>query len=174
MRDTQNSSELSSYYLEKPLMNRTDVRILTELQNNSRISNKSLAAAVELAPSSCFERVRRLQESGVIRGTHADIEPAALGIGIEAMYFIGLTRHSRDLVEAFRADILAMPEVRAVYLVAGPFDFLVHVAVRGTRHLRDLAFDAFTTRPEVARIETVLVFDHDRKFVLPDYTGSIS
>lgn len=150
-------------------MDRIDFGIIRHLQNDGRISNKSLAAKVGLAPSTCFERVKQLQNKGVINGVHADIQPKALGIGLEAIYFIGLAKHSRELVETFQSEIEQMPEVRSVYLVSGQYDFLVHVAVRDTEHLRDLALDSFTIRPEVTRIETVLIFDHSRKFVLPNF-----
>ncbi len=150
-------------------MDRIDFEILRNLQNDGRISNKSLAAKVGLAPSTCFERVKQLQTEGMINGVHADIKPKALGIGLEAIYFIGLAKHSRGLVETFQLEIEQMPEVRAIYLVSGQYDFLVHVAVRDTEHLRNLALDSFTVRSEVTRIETVLIFDHSRKFLLPNY-----
>ncbi|MES9902367.1 MAG: Lrp/AsnC family transcriptional regulator [Sedimenticola sp.] len=150
-------------------MDRIDFKIITHLQNDGRISNKSLAAKIGLAPSTCFERVKQLQRKGVINGVHADIQTKALGIGLEAICFIGLASHSRERVEAFQSEIKNMPEVRTLYLVSGQYDFLVHVAVRDTEHLRNLALDSFTVRPEVARIETVLIFDHSRKFVLPNF-----
>ena len=150
-------------------MDRIDFEILSHLQNDGRISNKSLAAKVGLAPSTCFERVKQLYKGDVINGVHADIKPKALGVGLEAIYFIGLAKHSRKLVETFQLEIEQMPEVRSVYLVSGQYDFLVHVAVKDTEHLRNLALDSFTVRSEVTRIETVLIFDHSRKFMLPNY-----
>ena len=150
-------------------MDRIDFEIIRHLQNNGRISNKSLAAKVNLAPSSCFERVKQLYAAGIIEGVHADVKPKAMGIELEAMYFVGLNNHSRGLVENFQQEIEQMPEVRSVYLVSGQFDFLIHVAVKDTEHLRNLALDYFTVRPEVTRIETVLIFDHQRNFELPNY-----
>ena len=156
-------------------MDRIDFEIVRLLQNDGRISNKSLAAAVGLAPSTCFERVKQLHGKGVITGIHAEVEPKVLGVGLEAFYFIGLNKHSRDTVEGFQRTIERIPEVRSVYLVSGRYDFLVHVAVRDTEHLRNLALDSFTVRPEVTGIETVLIFDHSRNHELPnlrDDTGS--
>ena len=150
-------------------MDRIDFEIIRHLQNDARISNKSLAAKVGLAPSTCFERVKQLHAQRVIIGTHAEIEPKALGAGLEAIYFIGLNKHSRDTVEGFKRAIEQIPEVRSVYLVAGRYDFLVHVAVRDTDHLRNLALDAFTVRAEVTSIETILIFEHTRKYELPNF-----
>lgn len=150
-------------------VDRIDFEIIRHLQNDGQISNKSLAAQVGLAPSTCHERVRQLHTEKVITGVHADIQLKALGIGLEAIYFIGLTKHSRDVVENFQREIEQMPEVRSIYLVSGQYDFLVHVAVRDTDHLRNLALDSITIRPEVTGFETVLIFDHRRKFLLPNF-----
>jgi DNA-binding Lrp family transcriptional regulator len=137
-----------------------DIAILATLKKNARISNKDLAATVGLAPSTCLERVRRLSDIGAIHGYHADVDLALLGFGLQAMIAVRLQRHSRELVTAFREYVLGLTEVRAIYHVAGADDYLVHVAVRDADHLRDLAMDAFTTRREVAHIETRLIFEH--------------
>ena len=151
-------------------LDRTDFRILAELQNDARLSNKELAAKVGLAPSSCLERVRRLQAEGALRGFHAEVDPAALGIELQALIAVRLRRHSRDLYEGFRTHLMSLAEMVAVYHLAGANDFLVHVAVRDVEQLRNLVLDAFTTRPEVGHVETALVFEHARGRVLPDYT----
>ena len=150
-------------------MDRIDDAILAALQNDGRMSNKELAAAVGLAPSSCLERVRRLQDRGVLLGFHADVSPAALNIGLQAFVFVRLSQHSRDVVESFRDHTLALAEVVGVYHVAGQEDFMVHVAVRDADHLKNLTLDAFTTRTEVARLNTALVYEHLSRGGLPNY-----
>ena len=143
-------------------LDRTDRAIVARLQNNARISNKELAAAVGVAPSTALERTRRLETDGVLMGYHAEVAPEALGIGLQALVGVTLRQHARPLVEAFEAHALALPEVVQVFHTTGASDYLVHVAVRDTEHLRSLALAAFTERPEVARIETSLVFSHRR------------
>ena len=150
-------------------LDRTDAEILRQLQNNARLSNKELAARVGLAPSTCLVRVRRLQEDGCFRGFHAELDPRAVGVGIEALVAVTLSRHARSQVESFRSHALSLPEVIAYYHVTGEADFLLHVAVRDLDHLRELALSAFTTREEVARIETSVVFEHTHKPGLPIY-----
>ena len=90
----------------------------------------------------------------------ADVDPSAMGVGIEAMIAVRLRRHSRDLVDSFRAYVIELPEVRSVFHVTGGDDFLVHVAARDSDHLRDLALDSFTTRHEVDHIQTRLIFKY--------------
>ena len=155
--------------MAESLFDRIDDAILTALQNNARLTNKELAGRVGLAPSSCLERVRRLQQRGVLQGYRALVDPKALGVGLQAFVAVRLSQHSREVVESFRSHLLSLVEVVSVYHTGGENDFLVHVAVRDADHLRDLALDAFTTRQEVARLNTALVYEQVQPGVLPNY-----
>jgi DNA-binding Lrp family transcriptional regulator len=139
-------------------LDRIDFAIMNVLQKNARVANNRLAEAVGVAPSTCLERVRRLSRLGVIRGHHADIDPSAVGVGLEAMIAVRLRQHSRDLVDSFREYVIELPEVRSV---------LVHVAARDSDHLRDLALDSFTSRPEVDHLQTRLIFKYTPTWRLP-------
>ncbi|MFP4312137.1 MAG: Lrp/AsnC family transcriptional regulator [Nitriliruptoraceae bacterium] len=150
-------------------LDRIDVGLVEALQEDGRLTIKELAARVSLSTSATHERVRRLFASGVLRGVHAEVAPAAIGVGLQAMIAVHLQRHSRQAVTAFRDHALALPEVIAVTHLTGAVDFLVHVAVRDTDHLRDLAMAAFTTREEVARLETSVVYEHARSQLWPVY-----
>lgn len=150
-------------------LDRTDFEILRHLRKNARLPNKDLAARVGVAPSTALERVRRLREARVLQGFHAEIAPGAIGIGLQAMVAVRLARHSRPQVEAFHAHLLGLPEVLCLYHVAGDDDFLVHVGVRDSDHLRDFAMSALTSREEVAHIQTHLIFVFQRNPDLPDY-----
>ena len=153
-------------------LDRIDFDILTALQNDARLSNKELAAHVGLSPSSCLERVRRLRREGALGGAHAEVSDAALGIGVQALIDVQLTRHARELVDDFLAYVLEVDEVVAVYHVTGEHDFLLHVVVVDTEHLRDLLLDRFTTRSEVARVQTRILFSHRRKPVRPNFRAT--
>jgi DNA-binding Lrp family transcriptional regulator len=156
---------------ERGRLDRTDYEILGQLQNNARLANKELAKRVHLAPSSCLERVRRLRESGVLTGFHAQVDPAALGIAMQAMIAVRLADHSGHIERTFRDYLLQRPEVVAVFYLAGAIDFLVHVAVRDTAHLRDFSVDALAARAEVDRVETSLIFEHSMRPSLPNYAA---
>lgn len=147
----------------------TDRAIVRRLMNDARQSNKELAAAVGIAPSTLSERLRRLTGAGVFRGFHADVDRQALGIGLEAMLAIRLRNHTAAEVERLKEHALAMPEVIGVYHVTGANDFQIHVAVRDADHLRDLAVTGFTTLPEVGHIQTSLIFEHVGRREWPDY-----
>ena len=153
----------------KRTLDRIDYEILALLRNNARISNKEIAKAVGLAASTCLVRIRMLQSNGVISGFHAEINPASLGVGIQAMIAVRLMRHFKPDVDAFRSHAQSLSEVVQLYHVAGPIDFLVHVWARDSDHLRDLAMTAFTSRKEVAHIETELIFEHSRSAEVPSF-----
>ena len=108
-------------------------------------------------------------EAGVLEGYRAKVNPVAMGIGLQAFVSVRLSQHDREEVESFRQHVSALPETVSIYHVAGESDFLVHVAVRDANHLRDLALDSFTTRKEVDRITTSLIYEHVRQPVLPNY-----
>ena len=150
-------------------IDRIDAVILDALQNNGRSSNKELAAQAGIAPSTCLERVRRLVDEKILVGFHAEVAPKAMGVGLMAMIAVRLTEHNRELVDAFRDHVVTLEEVVAVYHMAGVNDFLLHIAVRDADHLRDLALTAFTTRAEVAHIETALIFEHVGSRPIPCY-----
>lgn len=155
---------------ERPLDD-IDFAIVAVLAQDARRSNKSLAHTVGLSQSSCLQRVRRLWDRGVLQGTYTVVAPEALGIGVQAMVAVRLVRHTRDEVQSFRDHALSCPEIIACHHLAGSVDFLLHVVARDPDHLRDIALDAFTSRPEVANVETSLLFESVEKRVLPAYVG---
>lgn len=150
-------------------LDRIDFEILRLLQNNARISNKELAAAVGLAPSTCLGRVQALRKEGILGAARTEVLPEALGVGLQALLAVRLKQHGRAQLKAFWKHLRALPEVRAAFHVSGGHDFLLHVTVRDSRHLRDFALDAITSRQEVAHLETSLVFEVATNPVMPDF-----
>ena len=97
-------------------MDSIDRAILRQLQDDGRLTNVELAERVRLSPSPCLRRVRALEQAGVIRGYHADLDPAAVGRGFEVTVHIELTLKDRATVEAFEAGIAALDEACAAAL----------------------------------------------------------
>lgn len=153
------------------VLDRTDFGILRLLQNDAGLSNKQIAAAIGLAPSSAHERMKRLREEGVLRGAHADVAPRAMGVGLEAIFFIEMSKHERGVIDRFLDEVVNIPEVRSAFLVTGPHDFIVHVVARDMQHLKDVVLGRFTNRPEVTRIESSIIFDARVRHDLPVLVG---
>ncbi|HEV3168926.1 MAG TPA: Lrp/AsnC family transcriptional regulator [Actinocrinis sp.] len=156
---------------EKVVLDSIDKAILRSLQNNGRIANKDLAAAVGVAPSTCMSRVDRLRRTGVVTGFSVDVDPAAIGRAIEALLDVQLQPHARPVIDPFITHVRSLPEVRAVHHVTGPSDFVVHVACGSSLDLQRLVLDAFTARPEVARVETHLIFSTWKGSPLTPFEG---
>jgi DNA-binding Lrp family transcriptional regulator len=146
--------------VRRPAPDATDRAILRLLRDDARMPNNAIAAAVGIAPSTCLARIRAMRESGVIRGFHADIDPATLGQNIQAMIAVRVQGSARAEMGTFARRIARRPEVLDLYFVAGADDFLVHVAARDTDMLRAFVVDQLSARPEVAYTETSLIFEH--------------
>jgi DNA-binding Lrp family transcriptional regulator len=139
-----------------------DRRLLRALAADARIPNNALAQRAGIAPSTCLSRVRSLRERGVIRGYHADIDPAALGRPLQAMIAVRLQANARSHIPDFMARIARLPEVLNVFFLGGADDFFVHIAATGTHDLRDFVVEHLNGNPDVALTETNLIFDHVR------------
>ncbi|MFC7753251.1 Lrp/AsnC family transcriptional regulator [Tsukamurella soli] len=142
-------------------MDEVDRRLLGLLQVDGRMSNVALAEAVGLAPSTVHARVRRLVDTGVIRGFFADVDPAAVGRPLRAMIAVSLRSEHRGRIRDFVATVTGLDPVIDAYFLAGNDDFLLHVAAFDTDDLRRLV-EYLNSREEVASTHTSLVFDHVR------------
>jgi DNA-binding Lrp family transcriptional regulator len=149
----------------RPALDEVDRRILRELVEDARIPNNALAERVGIAPSTCLGRVRALRQSGVIRGYHADVDPAALDRPIRAMISVRLQSHARGHIPDFMAKIAQLPEVLDVFFLGGADDFHVHIAATSTDNLREFVVVNLSGDPDVALTETNLIFDHIRAHV---------
>ncbi|ODQ94002.1 Lrp/AsnC family transcriptional regulator [Mycolicibacterium holsaticum] len=139
-----------------------DRRILTALHTDARMSNNALAERVGIAPSTCHGRVRRLQEIGVIRGFYTDIDPASIGLPLQAMISVSLQSSARGKIHSFIEQIRRMPQVMDVYFLAGADDFLLHVAARDIEDLRSFVVQNLNADADVAGTQTSLIFEHLR------------
>jgi DNA-binding Lrp family transcriptional regulator len=156
------SSSHSPKDVRQPALDAVDRRILLALHADARISNSALADAVGIAASTCHGRVRRLQDIGVIRGFYTDIDPAAVGLGLQAMISVTLQSNARGKIRSFIAQIRKRPQVMDVYFLAGGDDFILHVAARDTDDLRAFVVENLNADADVAGTQTSLIFEHLR------------
>lgn len=137
-----------------------DRAILTLLQTDGRVTNREIAATAGVAPSTAIERVRALQARGVITGYRADIDLAAIGRPVQALIAVRIRPPSRRNIEGFQSWIARLPETVGVFVTSGTHDFLIHVAVPDTDGLYAFVIDRLTERPEVADVNTSIVYAH--------------
>jgi DNA-binding Lrp family transcriptional regulator len=130
----------------------TDRAIIRELERDARISNAELAQRVSLSPSPCLRRVRALEQAGVIRGYHADVDPAAVGRGFEVEVMIELTHKDRATVETFERRISAMDAVTQCRRLFGVPDYLVRVAVGDAAAYEAFYMNELAELPGIGRV----------------------
>jgi Lrp/AsnC family leucine-responsive transcriptional regulator len=109
-----------------------DRAILRELQKNGRLSNAELAERVGLSSSPCWQRVRRLEESGYIEGYAAVLSQKQLGMSETVILEVSLERHDDEILEKFGRALADFPEVLEAYLTTGEYDYFVKIAIDGT------------------------------------------
>jgi DNA-binding Lrp family transcriptional regulator len=131
-----------------------DLRILAELQSDGRITNVELASRVGLSAPPCLRRVRRLEEAGVLRGYHADVEPSALGFEVTFFAIVGLESQKQVVLDAFEAEVIGWAEVRECHMIRGGGDFLLRLVARDTAHENALTA-RLTSAQNVLRVQTL-------------------
>jgi DNA-binding Lrp family transcriptional regulator len=131
-----------------------DRQILAELQSDGRMTNVELARRVELSAPPCLRRVRRLEEAGIIKGYHAEVDPVALGWEITFYALVGLDSQKQAVLEAFQDEVKTWPEVRECHMIRGGGDFLVRLVARDTAHENALT-QRLTSHASVSRVQTL-------------------
>lgn len=128
--------------------------ILRELQRDGRMTNVDLAEKAGISAPPCLRRVRRLEETGVIRGYHADVNPAELGYAITFFAIVGLESQKEAVLSAFETMVADWPEVRECHMIRGGGDFLLRLVARDTAHENALTA-RLTAAAQVARVQTL-------------------
>ncbi len=138
----------------KPL-DAIDRRLLTLVQRDAKLSYAELGAKVGLSVSSIMERLRRLQKSGVIRGFHAVLDPAALELRLTAYVQVAIDRPENE--PPFLRQVVAVPEIAEVHHITGEFSYLLKIRARDTAHLEELLVTAVKRLRGITRTHTLVV-----------------
>ncbi|MET0660010.1 MAG: Lrp/AsnC family transcriptional regulator [Steroidobacteraceae bacterium] len=145
-----------------------DIMILKRLQEDARITNVELARQVNLTPSPCFNRVRALEGSGVIRGHVTLLDSERLGLTLNVFIQISLEQQREDALRRFEDAIGQLPEVMECYLMTGDSDYLLRVLVRDVRHLERFVLENLTKIAGVSNIRSSIALKQVRhKTTLP-------
>lgn len=133
-----------------------DRKLLAELQTEGRITNVELANRVGLTAPPCLRRVRALEEEGVIRGYHADLEAGKLGFSITVFAMVSLKSQAEDSLREFEAAMKELPEVREVHMLNGEIDFILKIVARDLQTFQEFLTSKLTPAPNVASVKTSL------------------
>ncbi len=148
-------------------LDRTDIGILNSLQENARITNAELARSVNLSPTPCFNRVRAMEELGVIRQQVTLLSPEALGLDVNVFIHVSLEKQVEQSLHRFEEEIAERPEVMECYLMTGDPAYLLRVLLPSIQALERF-LDYLTRLPGVANIRSSFALKQVRyKTALP-------
>lgn len=136
-----------------------DHKILKVLQSEGRISNLDLAERVGLSPTPCSRRVKRLEETGVIKGYGARVDPAALEEQISVMITVRLSQQTPADIETFIAAVESLPEITECLLVTGNLDYVLRVRTRDVETLKEFVLAKLKAIPSLTETTTMLILE---------------
>ncbi len=140
-------------------LDRIDLRILSELQHNGRLSNVALSKRVNLSPTPCLERVKRLENKGYIKGYHAELNAGKLGAGLLVFVQISLDKTTPDVFSRFRSALTHLDEVQECHMVAGGFDYLLKLRFGDMTSYREFLGKDLATLPGIMQTHTYFVME---------------
>ena len=132
----------------------TDRRILQVLQDDARITMTELADRVGLSPTPCTRRVKRLEETGVIRRYATLLDPTAVGLPVNVFVSISLTAQTEPALQAVEEAVSTCPEVMECYLMTGDADYLLRVVVPDLETYQRFVMEKLTRLPGIANIRS--------------------
>ncbi len=137
-------------------LDQIDRRLLAELQDQGRVTNVDLATRVGLTAPPCLRRVRALEEAGVIKGYHAQLDGAKLGFTIMVFAMVSLRSQAEEDLRAFEEHVLALPEVRECHMLNGEIDFILKIVSKDLQSFQEFLTSKLTPAPNVASVKTSL------------------
>ena len=140
-------------------LDRIDLTILDTLQRQGRISNVELAKQVNLSPSPCLDRVKRLEAEGFIKRYGAVLDAQLLNIGMSAFIQVTLDRTTADVFNQFRDEVVNIKEVAECHMVAGGFDYLLKLRMIDMNNYRDV-LGMIVELPGVSQTHTYVVIEN--------------
>ncbi|WP_138379835.1 Lrp/AsnC family transcriptional regulator [Luteithermobacter gelatinilyticus] len=149
---------------KKKSLDKIDLKILSILQNDARITNHDLSQKVGLSPSSCLQRVRKLEEEGYIEGYMANINLDMICRTVTVLVTVSLHEHTNDNFKAFEEAIEKFPEIVECYTVSGNFDYFLRIVCPDMNSYLKLNDDLISNMEGVANISSHVALAHTKPF----------
>ncbi len=148
-------------------LDKFDLAILRVLQDDARASLQDIGAAVGLSSTPCWNRIKRMESAGVIRGYTVQIDPAAVGFMDTVIVHVTLETHSEEMLYKFGHALAQVPEVLEAYLVSGDYDYFIRIAVRDTRDYERLLREQLYLIPGIRHSKSSFVLRKLKDTPLP-------
>ncbi|MBB3858984.1 DNA-binding Lrp family transcriptional regulator [Novosphingobium hassiacum] len=133
-----------------------DRRLLAELQDEGRVTNVELAQRVGLTAPPCLRRVRALEDAGVIKGYHAELDASKLGFAITVFALVSLKSQAEESLRQFEDHMRTLAEVRECHMLNGEIDFILKIVSRDLQSFQEFLTSKLTPAPNVASVKTSL------------------
>ncbi len=140
-------------------LDKIDQNILNILQKDGRLSNVKLAQTINLSPTPCLERVKRLEKEGYIKGYVALLDSELLGAALVSFIEVSLDRTTTEALDKFNREIWKMEEVQECHMVAGGFDYLIKVRTRDMTHYRKFLAEKLASLADISGTHTYVVME---------------
>ena len=140
----------------KVKLDTVDRQILSDLQEDGRMTNVDLAKRAGISAPPCLRRVRVLEEEGIIRGYQADIDAESLGYTVQVFAFVGLTSQAEVDLQQFEDMVSSWPQVRECHMLMGETDFLLKIVAHDWDDFQKFLTSRLTPAPNVSHVKTAL------------------
>lgn len=149
--------------MQRVKLDRIDRQILSDLQDDGRMTNVELAKHAGISAPSSLRRVRALEEAGFVKGYHADLDPVLLGFNVAVFAHVGLNSQAEADLLAFEQMVDQWPEVRECHMLAGETDFLLKIVARDWDEYQTFVTSKLTAAPNVAQVKSALAIRSSKR-----------
>lgn len=144
-------------------MDLIDFRIIKILQENSKITNLELSKRIGLSPAPTLERVKKLEQSGIIQSYHAKVDSTLMGLNIKTFVLVSLAWHKPNALDSFISKVKAIPEITECYIITGDADFLLKIVCKDIATYEKLLFKTLSQIDEIERLKTLMTLSKVKK-----------
>jgi len=137
-------------------LDKIDLKILKILQKNSKITNLDLSKQIGLSPAPTLERVKKLENSGIIESYHAQVSPASIGLNVKTFVLVSLAWQKDNALNNFLEKIKAIEEITECYIITGEADFLIKIVCKDIPIYEQLLFKTLSQIEEIERLKTLM------------------
>ncbi|MEJ2005217.1 MAG: Lrp/AsnC family transcriptional regulator [Cyclobacteriaceae bacterium] len=138
-------------------LDETDRRILEILQKNAKITNAQLSQEIGLSPAPTLERVKKLENSGVIQSYHAKLDPDKIGLGVSTFVMVSLKGHNKENIEKFVSRIEDIPEIVECHHVTGSGDFILKIVTEDINSYQTLMLETVSNIDIVDNMQSMVI-----------------
>lgn len=144
-------------------MDKIDLKILKLLQQNSKITNLDLSKRIGLSPAPTLERVKKLEQSGIIQSYHAKVDSTAMGLNVKTFVLVSLAWQKPNALDNFIEKVKAIQEITECYIITGDADFLLKIVCKDIPTYEKLLFKTLSQIEEIERLKTLMTLSKVKK-----------